>query len=86
MIPTTIWTSKKTVHKEKDFMIKNMIGYNTVGCQCFKDCTCAEDNKTNNANIFRVFGKNKYDKILRPYDFNTIEEALNRIKQLKSKL
>jgi len=86
MITTFVWTNGrgKIVHTEKDYKVVYKEGYETVGCQCYKDCTCAQDNKIKNVKIFRVTGKNRRDWIPKPYNFNTLEDAINRIKQLKN--
>lgn len=84
MIQTFVWKNRGIIkYKEKDFMIVYKEGYETIGCQCFKDCTCSEDNKIRDVELYRVSGKNRHDRIPKPYNFNTFEAAMNRIQQLK---
>lgn len=80
MIPTVIWTKKETVYKEPKYMITKLTGYVTIGCQCYGDCSCSD--KISDIIKFRVSGKNRKDFIPKPFDFDSIEDAKNRIKSL----
>lgn len=84
MRSTTIWTTNKYVYRETNYGIRLMVGIPTISCQCYKDCTCSEDNRTgDDVTIYRVVGKSKRDWVKKPYNFKTLEEAHQRIKQLK---
>lgn len=82
MIPKTVWTGRTVLHKEKNFMITKLVGYNTIGCQCYSDCDCQKDNKTGSITLFRVSGKGQRDRIAKPFDFLSLADAQERIAQL----
>ena len=84
MMNTFVWNGRGTIkYKEKNFMVIYKEGYETIGCQCFKDCTCAEDNKIRDIKLYRVCGTSRKDRMPKPYNFNTFEDAMNRIYELK---
>jgi hypothetical protein len=85
MIETYVWEKPRGIikYKEKDYMIIYKKGYLTIGCQCFKDCTCSKDNKIKDVELYRVCGKNRHDRVPHPQNFNTFEEAMDRVNTLK---
>lgn len=87
MIETYAWDKPRgtIIHKEPNYMIIYKSGYLTKSCQCFKDCTCSEDNKIKDVELFRVCGKNRRDRVPQPQNFNTVEDAVSRINELKRK-
>ena len=83
MIPTIVWTQRVYVYRDNEHSITHLKGYKTIGCQCHKDCTCAKDNFQRHIEKFRVSGKNRRHHIPKPFDFDTLEQAKERITKLK---
>lgn len=85
MIEKYDWEKPRGIilYKEKDFMIIHKKGYLTVACQCFKDCDCAINNRIKTVELYRVCGRNRQDRVPKPHNFDTFDQAMQRINQLK---
>jgi hypothetical protein len=85
MINTFVWDKPRgtVVYKEPDYMITYKKGFESISCQCYKDCSCIIDNKIRDVELYRVSGKNRNDRVPKPHNFNTFNDAMERINQLK---
>lgn len=73
----------KTLSLDSDHHLREHKGVTSfTGCQCFKDCTCHEDFTPISYHYFTV--KNRKSKKRKTTTHNTLDEALERIKFIKS--
>jgi hypothetical protein len=73
----------RTVIEETElYTLSHMTGKTKFrGCQCFKDCTCNEDFKSEDYDYYTV--KKKFNKV-KTTNHGTIEDARIRIEFLKT--
>lgn len=78
------WESRKIIFKSNEYSVRHMIGFHYIGSQ--SGVLMSEVPRLGKAETFRVSYKKRqrfFDRVDKPYDFDTLEEATTRIKYLE---